>query len=53
MSYKKFELTLTIIGLLIASVTAIPTVYNFEKQTFFWEVKSEQKEATKTTDYKW
>lgn len=53
MSYKKVELTLTIIGLLIGSVTAIPAVYNFEKQAFFWQVNSEQKEATKTTDYRW
>lgn len=52
MSYKKVELTLTIIGLLIGSVTAIPTVYNFEKQTFFWQVNSEQKEATKSADYR-
>ena len=52
MSYKKVELTLTIIGLLLASVTAIPTVYNFEKQTFFWQVNSEQKEATKSADYR-
>ncbi len=52
MSYKKVELTLTIIGLLLASVTAIPTVYNFEKQTFFWQVNSEQKEATQSADYR-
>ena len=56
MSGKNFEwsLTLQIMGVLIAFVTAIPTVYNFEKQRFFWQVNSGQQEVTQSREsIKW
>jgi len=53
MTRKKIDwhLTVAIIGVLIGFVAAIPTVYNFEKQRFFWQVDSGQKEVTKSTEY--
>jgi hypothetical protein len=53
MTDKKIDwhLMVAIISVLITFVVAIPTVYSFEKQRFFWQVDSGQKEVTKSTEY--
>ena len=55
MTRKKIDwhLTVAIIGVLIAFVTAIPTVYNFEKQRFFWQVNSGQQDVTQSQKFKY
>lgn len=37
MTGQRFDRIVTTSALLVALVTAIPVVYNFEKQRFFWQ----------------
>lgn len=45
-----WQLTVNIIGVLIAFVVAIPTVYNFEKRKFFWQADLPNQEVTNKSD---
>jgi hypothetical protein len=45
-----WHLTISAIGLLLAFVVAIPTLYNFEKRKFFWQADLPSQEITKNSD---
>ncbi|WP_293150579.1 MULTISPECIES: hypothetical protein [unclassified Microcoleus] len=45
-----WHLTISAIGLVLAFVVAIPTLYNFEKRRFFWQADLPNQEITKNSD---
>lgn len=45
-----WHLTISAIGLLLAFVVAIPTLYNFEKSKFVWQADLPNQEITKSSD---